>query len=82
MPDRPKRPRDINQLGVTIAKLATGEIADEPAKDERDAAAVNLGSRGGRARAAKLTDAERSAIARKAATERWAKRLNDPECRS
>jgi len=46
--------------------------------DERNPAAVALGklgaSKGGKARAAKLTKEQRSAIAKKAAQARWAKR--------
>jgi hypothetical protein len=36
---KPKRPRDVNELGVMIAKLATGEI-EGPKKNR---AAVELG---------------------------------------
>ncbi len=79
MPDRsrkPKRPRDINELGVTIAKLATGELTEEEPEDTRNPAAVALGRlgglKGGKARAAKLTPEQRREIARKAAQARWA----------
>ena len=65
----PKRPRDVNELGVTIGKLATGEIEEET--DDRDAAAVNLGRKGGAARAGKLTPEQRAESARKAAKVRW-----------
>jgi hypothetical protein len=40
---------------------------------KKDPAAVSLGRKGGNARAKKLTKAERSAIARKAASARWSK---------
>jgi hypothetical protein len=70
MPDRkPKRPRDINELGVTIAKLATGELEEEP--DTREQAAVSLGRRGGKARAERLTADQRRESARRAASARW-----------
>lgn len=79
MPDRsrkPKRPRDINELGVTIAKLATGELAEEAPEDHRNPAAVALGRmgglKGGKARAAKMTPEQRRESARRAAAKRWA----------
>lgn len=36
MPDRPKRPRDANQLAKLIVDLATGERADtkEPSRED------------------------------------------------
>jgi hypothetical protein len=71
--DRPKRPRDVNQLAKSIVDEATGQA--EPVEDTRDPLAVELGRRGGlkggKARAAKLSPEERSAIARKAAAARW-----------
>jgi hypothetical protein len=42
------------------------------------AAAVELGSKGGRARAANLSKEERSAIARKGAAARWTKKGGRP----
>jgi len=76
MPDRSrKRPRDLNQLAASIVEAATeGEHVEE---DTRDPAAVALGRKGGlkggKARAAKLTPAERRAIATHAARKRWSK---------
>lgn len=71
-----KRPTDVNQRAVLIAKIATGE-AEEP-KSEKNPAAVALGRlgglKGGKARAKSLTKEQRSAIAKKAATERWSKK--------
>lgn len=74
MPDRkPKRPRDVNELGVLIGKIATGEVEEEP--DTRDPAAVALGRKGGlkggKSRAAKMTAEERSESAKNAAAGRW-----------
>lgn len=63
----PKRPRDPNQLAKLITDIATGEIEDAP----KDPAAVALGSKGGRARAAAMSPERRSEIARKAAAKRW-----------
>ena len=66
---KPKRPRDPNQLAKRIVDIATGdEIDDAPAKDE---AAVSLGRKGGKARAANTTPERRAEIARKAAAKRW-----------
>jgi hypothetical protein len=78
MPERsPKRPRDPNQLGKLIVDLATGQASEARVDDGKDPAAVSLGRRGGLkggpARAAKLTPAQRQASARKAARARWAK---------
>ena len=69
MADKPKRPRDANQLAAHIVGVATGEIDDtvpEKAEGQRKG-----GLKGGRARAAKLSPEERSAIAKKAAKARW-----------
>lgn len=77
--EKPKRPRDTNQLAKSIVDLATGE-AEEPKpaeKKKKDPAAVALGRKGGlkggKARAESLTEEERAAIARKAAKARWKK---------
>lgn len=71
-----KRPTDVNQRAVMIAKLATGET-DEP-KSEKNPAAVELGRlgglKGGKARAEKLSAKKRSEIAKKAASARWKKK--------
>lgn len=82
MPDRSskKRPRDVNSLAHQLTREATGEAepTPPPVEREKDPAAVDLGRRGGlkggKARAAKLSAEERSEIARKAATARWAKK--------
>jgi hypothetical protein len=78
MPTRArKRPRDTNQLAYQIVQEATGQVA--PAAeipDTRNPAAVALSklgaSKGGQARAAALSAARRSAIAKKAVQARWA----------
>jgi hypothetical protein len=56
---------------VMVAKIATGEIADTPEDDGRDAAAKALGAKGGKARAEKLTSERRAEIARQAASRCW-----------
>jgi hypothetical protein len=67
---RLKRPRDPVQLGKLIGDIATGQVEDGT-EDTRNAAAAELGSKGGKARAQALTKKQRSEIARKAATKRW-----------
>ena len=72
MTDRPKRPRDANQLAKLIADIATGEEKDTK-KPAKSAAAAELGRVGGRRRAEKLSPEQRKQIAQKAAAKRWAK---------
>lgn len=72
-----KRPADAIGLAVMIGKIATGEIEDE--RDDLKSAAAQLGSKGGLARARRLTSAERTAIAKKAASRRWEKAVPVPE---
>jgi hypothetical protein len=73
---KPKRPRDPNRLGKLIVDLSVGEADDSknmPDERWKDPAAIALGKKGGRARAAKLSPRQRSIIARKAAKARWSK---------
>ena len=72
---KPKRPRDPNQLGKLIVDLSVGEADDSkniPDDSGKDPAAMALGKKGGNARAAKLSPKKRTDIARKAANLRWA----------
>ena len=71
---RPKRPRDPNQLGKLIVDLSVGEADDSknvPDESGKDPAAVALGKKGGKARAVKLTAKRKLEIAKKAAMARW-----------
>jgi len=78
MPNRSsRRPRDLNALAASLVDDSTDEatvVATEPPKDP---AAVDLGRRGGlkggKARAAKLSAEQRSALAKKAAQARWSR---------
>lgn len=63
-----KRPRDANQLAKLITELATGEKTE---KAEPSLSAKEVASKGGKARAEKLTPEERKKIAVKAAKKRW-----------
>ncbi len=75
---RPKRPKDTNQLAKSIVALATGEITEAVTDDGKNPHAVALGRmgglKGGKARAKSLTADQRSAIAKRAAKKRWAKK--------
>ncbi len=80
MPTRAsKRPKDANQLAKMIVDMSTDEIPKEgpPVEREKNAAAVALGklgaSKGGQARAAKLSPKKRREIAKQAAAARWDK---------
>lgn len=69
MTDKPKRPRDANQLAKFIVEVATGEDR-EVVKPKGQ---VKGGKIGGKSRAAVLTPEQRSEIARVAAQARWKK---------
>lgn len=71
---KPKRPRDPNQLGKLIVDLSVGEADDSqnmPDDRGKDPAAMALGSKGGKARASALSKRKRTEIAKKAAASRW-----------
>ena len=71
MTDKPKRPRDANQLAKFIVDIAT---EDEAPVHEPDTSGQRKGGlKGGPARASKLSKRERGKIAEKAAKERWLK---------
>lgn len=69
MTDKPKRPRDANQLAKFIVDVATGEV--EGAKPKKADGQRKGGLKGGRSRAKALTPKERSEIALNAANARW-----------
>lgn len=69
MQDKPKRPRDANQLAKFIVDVATGEVDEKPTEETQQKAA---GSLGGATRASRLSKEKRSKIAKKAADARWA----------
>jgi hypothetical protein len=76
MPKTPKghkRPADVASNAVHVMKIATGEIDESLNEDGKNRAAVELGRKGGTARARSLTKARRVAVARKAAAARWSK---------
>ena len=69
-PKGEKRPADVIGAAVKVAKIATGEI-EETTDDGKNKAAVELGRKGGKARAEKLSKKRRSDIAKNAAAKRW-----------
>ena len=74
-PQGQKRPADVIGNAVRVMRIATGEAHEGP--DTRNPAAVALSklgaSKGGKARAAKLSNRKKSQIAKAAAKARWRK---------
>ena len=73
-PKGEKRPVDVIGAAIKVARIATGDDEDAPVTPEsegKDAAAVSMGKRGGKARAAKLSPEKRAEIAKNAAKSRW-----------
>lgn len=75
MPSRASKPpegEDFNQAAHRVVRQATEKQDPERPKNPAAVALGRLGaSKGGKARAAKLSPAQRKAIARKAAAARW-----------
>ena len=72
-PQGQKRPADVIGNAVKVMRIATGQEEEEfEVEPGKNAAAVELGRAGGRARAESLSKKRRSEIATKAATKRWA----------
>jgi hypothetical protein len=74
MPKTPKghkRPADVVSNAVHVMRIATGEIEETLTEDGKSKAAVELGRKGGLARAEKMSRTRRVAIAKKAARKRW-----------
>ncbi len=73
-PEGHKRPADVVSNAVHVMKIATGEVEEsDQIEDGKNKAAVELGRKGGRARAKRLSAKRRREIARRAATMRWTK---------
>jgi hypothetical protein len=78
MPRGPKgerRAADVIGAAVKVMRIATGEEPEDygpdPQSEGKDPAAVALGRKGGKARAAALGKRRRVEIAKKAAASRW-----------
>ena len=76
-PKGEKRPADVIGNAVHVMRIATGEEPEDyartPQEEGKDAAAVALGRKGGKARASSLSAKKRSDIAKNAARNRWKK---------
>ena len=68
-PKGEKRPADVIGNAVHVMRIATGQTDEQPV----NAAQAKGGLKGGKARAKKLTSAQRSEIAQIAAQARWKK---------
>lgn len=67
-PQGQKRPADVIGNAVHVMRIATGQITEDL---KEPSGKVRSGAAGSRARAAKLSQEERTAIAKKAAAARW-----------
>jgi hypothetical protein len=77
MPEGPKgqkRPADVISNAVTVMKIATGEITEALTEDGKNRAAVELGRKGGLARAQALSKKKKVELATNAAKARWSSR--------
>lgn len=73
-PKGQKRPADVIGNAVRVMKIATGQAEEEyETEPEKNEAAVELGRKGGKARAEGMSAERRAEIARKAAERRWGK---------
>lgn len=72
-PKGEKRPADVIGNAVKVMRIATGEESETLTDKGKNAAAVALGKRGGKARAEGMTAERRAEIAKKAAAKRWKK---------
>ena len=71
-PQGQKRPADVVGNAVRVMEIATGQRDEEYEGDSgKDKAAAELGRKGGKARAERMTPEQRREIARKAAAKRW-----------
>lgn len=72
---RGKGKPDLNVRAWETVQIATGQMEKPEPEPEKNPAAVTLGRlgglKGGKARAEKLTQAQRAEIAKKAAQARW-----------
>lgn len=73
MAKQSKKPADLNRLAAAIVGDATNEAPQEP--ENQQALAGRMGGRkGGKVRAERMTPAQRSKAAQKAAKARWSGR--------
>ena len=72
-PQGQKRPADVIGAAVMVGRIATGEIEDTGRNPGTESNRKG-GLKGGKARAAKLSPAQRKEIAKRAAAKRWSAR--------
>ena len=72
-PQGQRRPADVIGNAIMVARIATGEVAENSPERRGKAHTRKGGLKGGKARADTLTDEQRSEIARTAAQARWKK---------
>jgi hypothetical protein len=70
MAKQSKKPADLNRLAAAIVDHATTEEAPKPESQQSQAGRAG-GRKGGKVRAERMTQEERSAAARRAAEARW-----------
>ena len=71
-PKGQKRPADVIGNAVRVMEIATGQRDEEyDGEPDKDQAAAELGRKGGKARAERMTPEQRAEAARKAAAKRW-----------
>ena len=70
-PNCQKRAADVIGNAVHVMKIATGEVETALTEDGKSKAAVELGRKGGAARAKSLSARRRREIAKRAADARW-----------
>jgi hypothetical protein len=71
-PQGQKRPADVIGNAVRVMEIATGQRDEEYDEESgKDKAAAELGRKGGKARAERMTAEQRAEAARKAASSRW-----------
>ena len=71
-PKGQKRPADVIGNAIKVARIATGEEAEDfPPMTARTRLRRSLGQRGGKARAKALSKRRRAEIAKNAARSRW-----------
>jgi hypothetical protein len=78
-PKGEKRPADVVGAAVKVMQIATGEIEEDINDSGKSKAAVELGRKGGKARAAKLSKKRRAEIAKRAAKKRWGTKSQPPQ---
>ena len=85
MRKRSRKRRDFNEIAFDVVARATGQVPPAAPESPVVAAARVLGRlgglKGGVARAAKLSKAERSKIAKKAARARWKKKAEESDAK-